>query len=170
MLNSYFTYFSDGCGQIWNVKWFWIKAILVLLQLQCIHMDDRLQSYCLLMKTKYLCLKFHLSSCFKSPMCSVQEGDNMPHLTDLILVPKLVISFKYLGVRDSGFILVSFSQCLPSSTCIWEADLLMKPYLWQSVSLVFSIYVTLLCSSEQEAVTQERRNSTQGSDINSLWS
>lgn len=113
MLNSYFTYFSDGCGQIWNVKWFWIKAILVLLQLQCIHMDDRLQSYCLLMKTKYLCLKFHLSSCFKSPMCSVQEGDNMPHLTDLILVPKLVISFKYLGVRDSGFILVCFSQCLP---------------------------------------------------------
>lgn len=57
---------------------------------------------------------------------------------------KISLLLECLQMGDSGLVPVSLfpflSISLPSSLFFGEADLLMKLYLWQSVSPVFSIY------------------------------
>lgn len=87
--------------------------------------------------------------------------------------------YEYLEVKNIGFIpiFLSISLCLSIShpfpslslsfferwTCLWSCTC-DKVSAW-----CFPFTTTLLCSSELEAVTQERRNNTQESDIKSLW-
>lgn len=60
---------------------------------------------------------------------------------------------------------------LPPPACFFEKRICLWSYTCDKVSAwCFPFTTTLLCSSELEAVTQERRNNMQGSDINSLWS
>lgn len=174
--------FPDACGKTWNVNGVLNKSLVSSSSAPTLFWNFSSFS----VSTWVADYKATLSSqenqrslllpdllCFKCPMCT----GHLWHHTDKLNASSNGGSFECLEVRESGFVPVSVPLCLslflssPSFSLFFEMRTCLWSYTYDKVSAwCFPFMTTLLWSSELEAVTQERRNNTQGCDINSLWS
>lgn len=165
-----------GKRKIRNVVW--TKALLPLPQLRRYSFRTRWVSewqvtklHCLWMRAKIsagsMCWYFK-SSCSTDINCTFHNWQTYYSLK------KCGGSFEWSEVEKIGSFLplplslsllsLLLSLIFEKRTCLWSCTC-DKVSAW-----CFPFTTTLLCSSELEAVTQKRRNNTQGNDINSLWS